>query len=92
MALTSTHKNPIWASVGMILDQGRKIALFTVTMIALECLLIVTGLGFFVLGLVLPILAGNLLWIEYGHLRHSKPLYEEQRTLKDFFLPVNLLK
>lgn len=79
-------------SLRWILEEPATLMRLFVAMAIAEGLLMLTGLGFLIAGLLWPVLGVLLAWKQYRHLRYAEPPYQEDRCLKDFLFPSNLLK
>ncbi len=71
-------------SLCLFLQQPTRLLRVLLDVLLIECLLTLTGIGFLAFGLAWPMLASLLAQCDTPH--------SEERTLRDFFLPQNLLK
>ena len=71
-------------STRIILKKPTDVLKLFTAVVAVECLLALTGAGLIAFGWTWPLLA-SLLY-------RAEPQHQEDRTIKDFFAPINLIK
>ena len=71
-------------SASIVLERPADVLKHLVGVLIAQCFLILTGAGFVAFGFLWPLLASLLFCVT--------PPYQEDRSLKDFFIPSNLIK
>ena len=84
IARRARWKECLAESARIILEKPTDVLKLLIAVFAVECILTLTGAGLIAFGWTWPLLASLLF--------RAEPQYQEDRTIKDFFAPTNLIK
>ncbi len=92
VAQNNTLKGAVVAAAQMLAARPLSCLKFILAVIVLKTVLLLSGVGILLLGFACLISIDFLFWMDYRHRAFGEPEYVEDRSLKDFFVPANLLR